>query len=254
MRIDINADLGEGFGPWRMGDDAALMGIVTTANIACGLHAGDPDIMRATLETARERGVAVGAHPGFADLAGFGRRLLPDATPRRLENLVAYQVGALAGMAALAGHPMRHVKTHGALGNAAADDDDLAMAVGRAIRAVDPGLAFMVLPGTATERAAERCGLRPVREVYADRTYADSFNLTPRSAPGAVIHDPAVAAARVLRMLETGGIESVSGRRLAVAVDSVCVHGDSAEAVAMAAALRAALEAAGVRVSPWCAG
>lgn len=248
MRIDLNADLGEGFGPWRLGDDAALLKIVTTANVACGLHAGDPAIMRATVRAARADGVAVGAHPGYADLAGFGRRAMPGVTEAEVENLVAYQVGAMAAICALEGHPMTHVKTHGALGNACADDDMLALAVGRAIRAVDPSLKFMVMPGTATERAADRLGLRPIREIYADRTYADSFNLTPRSHPGAVLHDPAEALARVLDMVTNSRITASSGKRLPVHIDSVCVHGDNPQAVTMAHHLRSGLVAAGMTV------
>lgn len=250
MQVDLNADLGEGFGPWKMGDDAALMDIVTTANVACGFHAGDPAIMRRTVIEARARGVAVGAHPGYADLAGFGRRAMPGVTTREVEELVAAQIGALGAICALEGHPMTHVKTHGALGNACADDENLAMAVARAIKAVDPDLRFMVMPGTATERAAERFGLRPIREVYADRTYADTFNLTPRSRPDAMVHDPAEALARVLDMVTNGRIASTSGKVLEVGIDSICVHGDNAQAVAMAGALRRGLEASGVEVRP----
>jgi UPF0271 protein len=249
MRIDLNADLGEGFGPWRMGDDEAMLGIVTTANIACGFHAGDPETMHRTIAAAREAGVAVGAHPGFQDLLGFGRRRLP-ATAAEVERLVAYQAGAFAAIAALAGHPMRHVKTHGALGNLCADDDTLALAVARAIRAVDAGLAFMVMPGTAMERAAEREGLRPILEIYADRTYVDSFNLTPRQSPGAMIHDPAEALARVVDMVSGRRIVSISGRVLAVEIDSVCVHGDGPHAVAMARTLRDGLQHAGFEIRP----
>ncbi|MFD2237561.1 LamB/YcsF family protein [Aureimonas populi] len=245
MRIDLNADLGEGFGPWRMGDDAALLGVVTTANVACGFHAGDPAIMRSTVAAARERNVAVGAHPGYADLAGFGRRPMPGLSLRDIENLVAYQAGALAGICALEDHPMTHVKTHGALGNACADDDELALAVARGIRAVDSGLAFMVMPGTATERAAETLGLRPIREIYADRTYADSFNLTPRSEPDAMVHDSREALARVIDMVRGRRIVSTSGKSLDVGIDSICVHGDSPNALAMARMLREGLEAAG---------
>ena len=249
MRIDLNSDLGEGFGPWRMGDDAAMLGIVSTANIACGFHAGDPETMRGTVAEAQARGVAVGAHPGYRDLIGFGRRPVAGVTAREIEGLVAYQVGAFQAMAALSGHGGSHVKTHGALGNACADDDALADAVARGIRAADPGLAFMVMPGTATERAAERAGLRPIREIYADRTYADSFNLTPRSAPGAVIHDADAALARVMAMVEGGWIEAVSGKRLTVGIDTICVHGDTQGAVAMARALREGLEGAGWRIA-----
>lgn len=254
MRIDLNADLGEGFGPWRMGDDPAMLDIVSTANIACGFHAGDPETMRTTLREAQARGVAVGAHPGYRDLIGFGRRPMAGVTPHEIEGLVAYQVGAFQAMAALAGHRGTHVKTHGALGNACADDDALADAVARGIRAADPALAFMVMPGTATESAADRAGLRPIREIYADRTYGDTFNLTPRSQPGAVIHDADAALARVMSMVDEGRIVAVSGKTLPVEIDTVCVHGDTPGAVAMARALREGLEAAGWEVAPALAG
>ncbi|GGE21139.1 UPF0271 protein [Gemmobacter megaterium] len=248
MRIDLNADLGEGFGPWSMGDDNALLSIVTTANIACGFHAGDPAIMRSTVRAAKAQGVAVGAHPGYADLAGFGRRAMPGLTEAETETLVAYQTGAMAAICALEGHPMTHVKVHGALANACADDDGLALAVGRAIKAVDPLLGYMVMPGTATERAADRLGLRPIREIYADRTYADNFNLTPRRQPDAMVHDPAEALERVIAMVADRRIVSTSGKVLKADVDSVCVHGDNPQAVAMARHLRQGLVAAGIAV------
>ncbi len=250
MQIDLNSDLGEGFGPWKMGDDAAMLDIVTTANIACGFHAGDPETMRDTIGLTRERGVAVGAHPGYRDLIGFGRRPQTWATSTEIENLIAYQVGAFQAMASLAGHPASHVKTHGALGNACADDDELADAVTRGIRAADPDLAFMVMPGTATDRAAERAGLRPIREVYADRTYDDSFNLTSRKTEGAVIHDVETALVRVLEIVTEGRLESVTGKRLPVTIDSICVHGDNSAAVDMARALRQGLEKEGWAVAP----
>lgn len=243
--LDLNADLGEGFGPWKMGDDLAMLDIVSTANIACGAHAGDPQIMRATIAAAQERGVAVGAHPGYADLAGFGRRAMLGVTETEIENLVAYQIGAFAGMCAVVGCAPTHVKTHGALGNACADDDGLAMAVARAVRAVDASLAFMVMPGTATARAAEATGLRPINEIYADRSYAPGFNLTPRSHPDAVIHDPDAALARILEAVETGRLTATDGSQLEVRIESICVHGDSANAVAMAGKLREGLVSAG---------
>ena len=251
MQIDLNADLGEGFGPWRMGDDEAMLDIVTSANVACGFHAGDPETMRRTAEIALRKGVALGAHPGYPDLIGFGRRPLHAPRPREIENWIAYQVGAFQSMCALAGAVAAYVKTHGALGNACADDDTLAMAVARGIRAADPALAFLVMPGTATERAAERAGLRPVREVYADRTYADTFNLTPRSEPGSVIHDPDTACRRVLGMLAERELVAESGRSLAVEIDSICVHGDNPAAVDMARALKTGLEAAGWSLAPF---
>lgn len=245
MRIDLNSDLGEGFGPWNMGDDASMLDVVSTANIACGFHAGDPDIMRATVRMAKERGVAVGAHPGYQDLIGFGRRRIPGLKVAEVESLVAYQVGAMAAICALEGHPMTHVKTHGALGNVCADEDDMALAVGRAIRAVDPKLAFMVMPGTATARAAETLGLTPINEIYADRTYADSFNLSPRSEPGSVIHDADLVLKRVMAMVSEGCLTSTSGKRLEVPIGSICVHGDTPGAVTMARRLRQGLAEAG---------
>lgn len=246
--LDLNSDLGEGFGPWKMGDDAAMLDIVSTANIACGAHAGDPQTMRETVGAAHERDVAVGAHPGYADLIGFGRRALAGVTAAEIENLVAYQVGAFAALAALAGHRATHVKTHGALGNACAVDDAFADAVARAIRAVDQKLAFMVMPGMATSRAADRAGLEPIHEIYADRTYAPDFNLTSRSRPDAMIHDAGIALSRILEVVETRRLTATDGTQLAVEIDSICVHGDSPGAVAMASSLRAGLEAAGYTI------
>jgi UPF0271 protein len=249
MKIDLNADVGESFGPWTMGDDAAMFDIVTTANVACGFHAGDPEVMRATAELAKVKGVAVGAHPGFADLVNFGRRRIPGISVRELENLIAYQVGAFAAMAELAGHCMTHVKTHGALGNMCNDDEELALAVARGIKAAAPSALFLVMPGMPTERAAERLGLAHFREIYADRTYDDSFNLTDRSKPGAVIYDPQAATEHVMRMLDAGAVISVTGRKLPVGIDSICLHGDNPHAVAAAKTLRSALEKAGASIA-----
>ena len=249
MKIDLNADVGESFGPWTMGDDAAMFDIVTTANVACGFHAGDPEVMRRTTELARLKGVAVGAHPGFADLRNFGRRRMSGVTSRELENLIAYQVGAFAAVAELSGHRMTHVKTHGALGNMCNDDEELALAVGRGIKAAAPSALFLVMPGLPTERAAEKLGLSYFREIYADRTYDDSFNLTDRSRPGAVIHDPMEAKEHVLRMLDARALISTSGKKLAVEIDSICLHGDNPNAVSAARTLREALEAAGVTIT-----
>jgi len=243
--IDLNSDLGEGFGPWTMGDDTAMLDIVSTANIACGFHAGDPDTMRATVRLAKERGVAFGAHPGYRDLMGFGRRRVPGLSLGEIESMVAYQIGAMAAIAALEGHRMTHVKTHGALANVSTEDEGVALAIGRAIKAVDPTLAMMVMPGTATARAAEKLGLTPINEIYADRTYADDFNLSPRSAPGSVIHDGDLLVKRVIDMVSEGCLTSTSGKRLEVPIGSICVHGDTPGAVEMARSLRAALEKAG---------
>lgn len=251
IAVDLNSDMGEGFGPWKMGDDEAMLSIVSSANVACGWHAGDPVIMHRTAEIAKAKGVSIGAHPGFGDLWGFGRRVIRGDSMGDLEKQIAYQVGAMQALAVMAGHQVTHVKTHGALGNMSNDDDDMAMAVGRAIKAVDPHLVFVVMPGLSTERAAEKLGLPMAREVFADRTYDDSGNLTSRKVAGAVIHDAALAAARVLRMVEDQEVVTVTGKRLKVAIDTICVHGDNPAAVAMARTVRDRLEAAGITIRPF---
>ena len=251
MRIDLNSDLGEGFGPWKMGDDDTMLDIVTSANVACGFHAGDPEIMYSMAEKAKARNVAVGAHPGYRDLIGFGRRPATGVSGREIERLVAYQVGAFQTVCALAGYRMSYVKTHGALGKACNDDDGLADSVAKGIAAADPSLVWLIMPGTPTERAAERARLRPAREIYADRTYADSFNLAPRSRPGTVIHDVAVACKRALEMVSAGRLVSESGKSLKVEIDSICVHGDNPASVEMARSMRVALEANGWKLVPF---
>ncbi len=253
MRVDLNSDMGESFGPWTMGDDAAMLDIVTSANVACGFHGGDPDIMRATCELAKARGVAVGAHPGFRDLQGFGRRQILGLSSREIESLVAYQVGALQAMAVTVGHRVTHVKAHGALSNMACVDAAMAQALARAIKAVDPGLIFVVIPLTYLERAGEAAGLKLAHEIYADRAYEDDGTLVSRKKPGAVLHDPEAVAQRVLRMVQEQAIVSVTGKRLPLAVETVCIHGDSPGAIAMARAVRSALTAAGVNIAPFSA-
>lgn len=248
--IDLNCDMGESFGAWSMGNDAEMIELVTSANVACGFHAGDPLVIHRTIALAKERGVAVGAHPSFLDLWGFGRRKMLDETPETIERMLVYQIGAVQAVARGLGHPLRHVKTHGSLGNLAAVSFDHAMAVARALQTVDPELIFIVLPHTETERAGERLGLRLAREIYADRSYDDTGNLTPRSEPGAVIEDGEVAVERTMRMLAEGAIVSATGKRIPVRIDSVGLHGDSPHAVALARRLRAALEDAGIPVRP----
>ncbi|WP_413735980.1 LamB/YcsF family protein [Sodalis sp. RH21] len=250
MLIDLNSDMGESFGAWNMGEDEKMLGIVTSANIACGFHAGDPDVMFATLEQAKINGVGAGAHPGFNDIQGFGRRQITGDSPAQIERQIIYQIGALKALADSIGHPLRHVKTHGALGNMAAEDAGLAMAVARAIYAVDRDLLMVVMPGMETEKAGEKMGLRLVREIYADRAYADNGNLVSRKLPGAVLHDPEQAATRIMRMLESQAIITLGGKRLKSRIDSICVHGDTPGAVAMAGRLRALLEKSGVTVAP----
>ncbi|PWC52686.1 5-oxoprolinase subunit PxpA [Azospirillum sp. TSO22-1] len=248
--IDLNCDMGEGFGPWKMGDDAGMLDVVTSANVACGFHAGDPVIMTETARLALEKGVGIGAHPGFNDLWGFGRRTIRGDTPRELERMVAYQIGALMGCAALAGHRVGHVKAHGALYNVAAVEPEVAGAIAAAVKAVDRTLIFVVPPFSALERAGEEAGLRVAREAFADRTYEDDGTLTPRSVSGSVIHDAEAAAQRVVRMVLDGVVESRSGKRLPIVADTVCVHGDTASAVAMARTIRRALVTAGVGLAP----
>lgn len=250
--VDLNCDCGESFGPYVMGDDAAMLDIVTSANVACGFHGGDPDVMAATFALAQARGVAVGAHPGFQDLAGFGRRRIPH-TAAEIERLVAYQIGAAQALAAYAGHRITYVKAHGALSNIAMAEPDAARAIANAVRAVDPDLALLAIAGTELERAGAAAGLSVAREIYADRGYTDAGLLAPRGTPGALLHDPGEAAARAVAMVEEGAVITLCGKRVPVGIDSICVHGDGASAVAMARAVRAALEAAGLAVRAFTA-
>ncbi len=248
--VDLNCDCGESFGAYRMGDDAAMLEIVTSANVACGFHGGDPEVMAVTFRRAKEKSVAVGAHPGFADLWGFGRRRLPFSNGE-IERLVAYQIGAAQGVAALAGHRITHVKPHGALSNIAAEEPDVAAAIARAARAVAPDLVFLAMAGTALELAGRKAGLRVVCEIYADRAYTDDGLLVPRGQQGAVLHEVEAVAARALAMVEAGAVIGLSGKRIAVGIESICVHGDTPDAVAMAKAVRTRLESAGFSLRPF---
>jgi UPF0271 protein len=247
IALDLNSDLGESFGRWMLGDDEAMLGLVTSANVACGFHAGDPTTLRRTCTAATERGVVVGAQVGYNDLAGFGRRFV-DVTPHELADDVVYQIGALDGMCRVAGTAVRYVKPHGALYNAIVHHEEQAAAVVAAIRAYSPELPVLGLPGSAFLRAAEQAGLRTVREFFVDRGYTAAGTLVPRSAPGALLHDPAEVTARVLRLVTEGVVKAVDGSDVAVAADSACVHGDSPGAVEMARAVRDGLARAGVTV------
>ncbi|HXQ50917.1 MAG TPA: 5-oxoprolinase subunit PxpA [Stellaceae bacterium] len=249
--VDLNCDMGESFGAYTIGDDRAMLDIVSSANIACGFHGGDPLVMHRAVATAKDKGVAIGAHPSFLDLWGFGRRPILGDTPDEVGKFVIYQVGALQALAAAAGHRVTHVKLHGALANMAQVEDDLADGVARAIRALDRDLVFVVMPGLATERAGARAGLRMAREIYADRAYGEDGNLAPRKEDGAVIHDADEAVKRVLQMLDEQAIRTIGGTRMPVRVDSICVHSDTPDAVAMARALRLALEGRGTRIAPF---
>lgn len=247
--VNLNADMGESYGAWTMGADDALLDVVASANLACGFHGGDPDVMRRAVAAARARRVSIGAHPSYPDLQGFGRRRL-DMAPAEIEAMVAYQVGALAGIAAMEGARVTHVKPHGALNNVGCADRPVADAIARAVKAVDPGLILLAPACSAMLAAGRDAGLRTAVEVFADRAYQDDGQLVPRSHPGAFVHGAEASLAHVLRMLDEGALVSLSGRRLPTRIDSICVHGDNAQAVAVAAALRQGLEAAGYAIRP----
>jgi UPF0271 protein len=243
--IDLNSDVGESFGRWVLGDDAALMPSVTSVNVACGFHAGDPSTLRRTCALAADAGVTVGAQVGYRDLAGFGRRFI-DMDPAELTDDLIYQIGALQALAAVTGTSVRYVKPHGALYNAVVHHRPQAVAVVNAVRSVDPGLPVLGLPGSVLLDEVRAAGLRAVPEAFADRGYTAAGTLVPRSEPGALLHDTDEVAARMVRMVTEGVITSIDGTDVQANAESICVHGDSPGAVEMAAGVRHALEAAGV--------
>lgn len=247
--VNLNADLGESFGPWKMGEDEALLEIVASANVACGFHAGDPLVMRRTLRLAGSRGVSIGAHVSYPDLQGFGRRRM-DMAPAELEAAVIYQIGALAGIAAAEDLRVTHVKPHGALNNVACVDSEVARSIVRAVSALDRQLILLAPALSRLAEAGRESGLPVVEEVFADRGYLDDGQLVPRHRPGAVIHGADASLAHVRRMLEEGAIVSVSGRRLPVKAESICVHGDNPEAVITARRLRERLTELGYAIVP----
>jgi UPF0271 protein len=245
--IDLNCDLGESFGRWVLGHDAEVMQTISSANVACGYHAGDPDVMRTTVRLARAAGVAVGAHPSFPDLVGFGRRMM-SATPQEVESFVLYQIGALAAIAHAEGVRLQHVKAHGALYNAAIRDRPLADAIARAVAAFDPSLILFGLPGTELLRAGEAAGLPVAAEGFADRSYEPDGSLTPRSLPGAVIHDPAEVVQRAVRMAKDGSVIATDGEEIPMRVATICTHGDTPGSHELTRRLREALEREGIKV------
>jgi len=249
--IDLNSDLGESFGPWRMGDDATMLSLVTSANIACGGHASDPETMFQTLSLAREHGVVVGAHPGYPDLLGFGRRQLPH-TPAETQRFCVSQIGALMAIGALAGAPVRYVKPHGALGNLAADDRDFANAIVEGVAALG-GLAILAISGTELEDAARANGLEVYSEIFADRSYTSRGRLVPRSHPSAMITDPETSAQRLMKFFETGVMPTIDGPPVKLRADSICIHGDSQHAVSMARQLKTELAGAGLTFASFIA-
>lgn len=248
--VDLNSDLGEGFGAWTLGDDDAMLELVTSANIACGFHAGDPTTLLATCESAATRGVRIGAQVGYRDLAGFGRRFI-DMSPKDLTADVIYQIGALDGLARVAGSRVTYVKPHGALYNAIVHHRRQARAVVAAVVAYDSSLPVLGLPGSVFLEEAREAGLDVVAEAFADRAYTAEGTLVPRTESGAVLHDPALVAERVRRMVVDGEFHAVDGSTLKITAESVCVHGDSPAAVDMAAAIRALLESSDVEITPF---
>ncbi|GAA0808590.1 LamB/YcsF family protein [Spirilliplanes yamanashiensis] len=248
--MDLNADLGEGFGAWRLGDDDALLGVVTSANVACGFHAGDPSTMRRVCAGAARRGVAIGAQAGYRDLAGFGRRRI-DYDPGELRDDVLYQLAALDGFARVAGTRVRYLKPHGALYNTAAVDPVQAGAVAAAVAEYDPALPVLCQPGSALARAAADAGLTVVAEGFADRAYAPDGTLVPRSQPGAVLHDPAAVVAQAVLMATEQRVRIADGASVPCPVASICVHGDTLGAVELARRVRDALTGAGLTVAPF---
>ena len=250
VAIDLNSDLGESFGVWRLGDDDAMLEVVTSANVACGFHAGDPTVMRSVCRDAVSRGVAIGAQVSYPDLAGFGRRFL-DIDPRELRDAVLYQLGALDAFAQVAGSEVAYVKPHGALYHATIDGAAQADAVVAAAAEYDPSLAVLGAPGSCLLRAAEAAGLEPVVEAFADRAYLSDGRLVPRSQPGALVVDPAEVAARAVRLAAEHEVTAVDGTNVRVDARSLCVHGDTPGAVELARAVRDALDDAGVVVVPF---
>ncbi|PYG25622.1 LamB/YcsF family protein [Pelagimonas varians] len=250
LSVDLNADMGESFGPWVMGQDAALLEVITSANIACGFHAGDPDVMADTIALAHKNGVGIGSHPGFPDLQGFGRRNMK-LPAKSLRNLVQYQLGASLAVAQAQGAQVRHLKLHGALANMCSADEEMATACYEAALEVAPDIIIMVLAATAQQRAVEKLGCLWAGEIFADRAYNADATLVDRSLPGAVIHDADLAAQRIVKMVQAGAILPETGEPIPAAVDTICLHGDGATALQIARAVRAALQEAGVTLTPF---
>ncbi|KUH99523.1 hypothetical protein AU190_13980 [Mycolicibacterium acapulense] len=248
--VDMNADLGEGFGVWRLGDDDAMLDIVTSANVACGFHAGDPALLLRACRAAAERDVRIGAQVSYRDLPGFGRRFI-DATPEDLKADVIYQIGALQAIAHAAGSTVTYVKPHGALYFAIVTNNDQARAVAEAVHDVDPALPVLGLTGSAFFREAEQLGLRTVPEAFADRAYRPDGRLVDRRQRGAVLHDTDVIADRIASMVSDGRVDAVDGSTIPITVDSICVHGDSPGAVQIATAVRDRLLAEGIKIAPF---
>ena len=247
MKIDINCDMGESFGAYSIGEDEKIIRHITSANIACGFHAGDPMVLAKTVELAKRNGVAIGAHPGYSDLLGYGRRNI-ETFPGEIKNYVLYQIGAVSGFARAAGTRMQHVKPHGALYNFAAKDERAASEVIAAVKAFDPDLILFALAGSLCARMAKEEGLRVAREAFPDRAYLSDGRLAPRKLHGAVIHDPDTVKERVLKLVRTGKLTSMEGDEIELGADTLCVHGDTPCAHRLARTIREALEGVGIQV------
>lgn len=248
MKIDLNSDLGESFGAYKIGMDDKVLPLVTSANIACGFHAGDPSVMKKTLDLAVKSGCALGAHPGYPDLVGFGRRKMA-VSPADVYAMVVYQVGALSAFAKAAGTRLQHVKPHGAMYNMAAKDPALAEAIAQAIYDVDPKIILFALAGSESVKAAEKVGLKVASEVFADRSYQEDGSLTPRTQPGAMITDEEASIAQVLSMVLKGQVTTLSGKVIPVKADTICVHGDGEKALLFTQKIRKALQENGVEIA-----
>jgi len=249
FKIDLNSDLGESFGPWKMGRDKDVMKSVTSANVACGFHAGDPLVMAGTVELAISAGVGIGAHPGYPDLQGFGRRKMI-CSPEEIYTDTLYQIGALSSFCTAAGTELQHVKAHGALYNTAAKDVEIALAITRAVKDFREDLILMGLANSLFEKAAKEMEVPFASEAFADRAYQEDGSLVPRKIEGSVIHDSQVAAERVIRMVKEGTVETITGKIISLKPHSICLHGDTPEAVEMSAAVREALIREGIQVVP----
>jgi UPF0271 protein len=247
-KIDLNCDMGESYGAWKMGADAEVMPFITSANIACGFHAGDPATIRKTVRLAVDRGVAVGAHPSLPDLMGFGRRVMR-ISPQDMYDLIVYQAGAVEAFARVAGTNLHHVKCHGALYNMAANDEALSEAMVRAVKDLGSGVMLYVLSRSKSFQIGQQAGLRVLGEVFADRGYSDDGSLAPRDKPGGMIEDAAASVKQALAMIEGGHVTSLTGKRVAVAADTMCLHGDQPGAVVFAQNLRKAFSEKGITVA-----
>lgn len=248
FKVDLNCDMGESFGVYRLGNDEAIMDFITSANIACGFHAGDPATMRKTVQLALEKNVGIGAHPGLQDLVGFGRRNL-SLSPQEAYDLVVYQIGALSGFVQAEGGKMQHVKAHGALYNMAAQNAGLSEAIAEAVYKIDPELILFGLSGSELVKAGEKIGLRTAGEVFSDRTYQADGSLTPRSQPNALITDTATALEQVIRMVKEQKVLSTQNQEIQIKADTICIHGDGATALDFAAAISSSLADAGIDIT-----